>query len=413
MNRLITLSFRKIKKSYKRFFSLVILSLLGVSFFIGMKIAMPNLIASLDDYYKKKNAFDVEIISSNGLNDMDIDAIKKLSNKTKVVALHSKDVLTNYINTNTDVIRIRELNNDINQISLLSGRMPRKADEVLIDEKYLLNKGAKIGDKLELILDDDDNSLNAEKLTIVGVINSPLYLATNEGSLNRGNTLIGNGEIKYYVYALKDIFNIDYYTEIYIDNQETDFDMTDSDIYNKKTEKLITKIDAIKDERIKYRYEELKNIALKKINKEEERVNKEINDSKIKLNEIKSQLDSVKVNLDNTKRELDNANRELKDKQNKINETTILIQNGEKELEQKKRDLDAAKNSIDNYDNLLSIAKKNKSGTLTKNDIIAILPNDSEKQANIQKIELASQMGADLSSLSTIKNQITQVYFKM
>ena len=99
MNRLITLSFRKIKKSYKRFFSLVILSLLGVSFFIGMKIAMPNLIASLDDYYKNKNAFDVEIISSNGLNDMDIDAIKKLSSKTKVVALHSKDVLTNYINT--------------------------------------------------------------------------------------------------------------------------------------------------------------------------------------------------------------------------------------------------------------------------------------------------------------------------
>lgn len=409
MNRLITLSFRKIKKSYKRFFSLVILSLLGVSFFIGMKIAMPNLIASLDDYYKKKNAFDVEIISSNGLNDMDLDAIKKLSSKTKVVALHSKDVLTNYINTNTDVIRIRELNNDINQISLLSGRMPRKANEVLIDEKYLLNKGAKIGDKLELILDDDDNSLNAKKLTIVGVINSPLYLATNEGSLNRGNTLIGNGEIKYYVYALKDIFNIDYYTEIYIDNQETDFDMTDSDIYNKKTEKLITKIDAIKDERIKYRYEELKDIALKKINKEEEKVNKEINDSKIKLNEIKSQLDSVKVNLDNTKRELDNANRELRDKQNKINETTILIQNGEKELEQKKRDLDAAKNSIDNYDNLLSIAKKNKSGTLTKNDIIAILPNDSEKQSNIEKIELASQMGADLSSLSTIKNQITQL----
>ena len=50
-NKLITLSFRKIKKSYKRFFSLVVLSLLGVSFFVGMRVSMPNLLTSLDNYY--------------------------------------------------------------------------------------------------------------------------------------------------------------------------------------------------------------------------------------------------------------------------------------------------------------------------------------------------------------------------
>ena len=210
MNRLITLSFRKVKKSYKRFFSLVILSLLGVSFFVGMKVSMPNLITSLDDYYKNKDAFDVEIISSNGLNDMDISEIKKLNDNIKVVALHSKDVLVNYINTNTDVIRIREINDEINKISLLDGRMPTNYNEILIDEKYMLNPGAKLGDELELLLDEDDEELKTDRLTIVGIINSPLYLATNEGSLNRGNTLIGNGEIKYYVYALKDIFNMDY-----------------------------------------------------------------------------------------------------------------------------------------------------------------------------------------------------------
>ncbi len=53
-NRLITLSFRKIKKSLKRYFSLIILSLLGTGFFIGMKVSMPNLLVSLDDYYKEK-----------------------------------------------------------------------------------------------------------------------------------------------------------------------------------------------------------------------------------------------------------------------------------------------------------------------------------------------------------------------
>ena len=409
MNRLITLSFRKIKKSYKRFFSLAILSALGVSFFVGMKVSTPNLITSLDDYYKNKNAFDVEIISSNGLNNMDITEIQKLSNNIKVVALHSKDVLTNYINSNTAVIRIREINNDINKVNLLSGRMPIYNNEVLIDEKYLLNEGAKLGDELELLLDSDDEEINTNKLTIVGVINSPLYLATNEGSLNRGNTLIGNGEIKYYVYALTDLFNIDYYTEIYIDNQESSLDLTNSKSYNKKTDDLIEQIDSIKEERIKYRYEELRNIALSKIAKEEERVNKEISDSKDKLNEIKTQIDNIKDQLDIKKRELDQANNELKNKEKEIKEASIKIQNSQKELDAKKKELDAAKKNIDNYDNLLAAAKKNKNNTLTKEDIISILPNDKDKENNVRNILFAAQMGVDFSSLSTIKKQINEL----
>ena len=44
--------------------------------------------------------------------------------------------------------------------------------------------------------------------------------------------------------------------------------------------------------------------------------------------------------------------------------------------------------------------------------IISILPNDSEKQANIQKIELAAQMGADFSSLGIIKKQIIDLVEK-
>ena len=72
-NRLITLSFRKIKDSFKRFFSLAILSLLGISFFTGMRITMPGMLLSLDKYYKENNVYDVEILSTNGLNEKDVE----------------------------------------------------------------------------------------------------------------------------------------------------------------------------------------------------------------------------------------------------------------------------------------------------------------------------------------------------
>ena len=405
-NRLITLSFRKIKKSLKRFLSLVILSVIGISFFIGMKISMPNLLISLDKYYKESNVYDVEILSTNGLNKEDINALKKIDNNIEVHGLHFKDVLFNDKNVNTHVIRIKELDDNINKFILLDGRYPKKKNEILIDEKYLLQKNAKIGDQLELVINEKDTDLTVDKLTIVGIINSPIYLATNEGSLNRGNTLIGNGEIKYYAYALNSIFNMDYYTEIYIDNKNSDEDITNSDEYNKKTNQLIKKIDDIKDQRIKYRYEELKRITLSKIDEEEKKINNEIKSAKDKLLSNKPQIDNVKRELDEKKRQLDYANSQLKAKEKEIANATSTIENGERELAQKKQELDNTKNSIPNYDNLLNVAKKNRNGTMTKDDLISIMPDDANKEENIKKIELAVGLGADFSSTTVIKKQI-------
>ena len=405
-NKLITLSFRKIKGSFKRFFSLVILSLLGVSFFVGMKVSMPNLLTSLDDYYKENNVFDVEIVSTNGLNKEDINAISNLDKDIKVYGLRFKDVLFNDKNKNSDVIRINELNNDINKIVLLDGRLPNNKNEIVIDSKYLLGKNTKIGDTLDLVIEKDDEDLNVNKVTIVGVANSPIYLATDEGSLNRGNTLIGNGEIKFYAYAISDIFNFDYYTEIYIDNKNVDNDVTNSDIYNKKVSELIDKIDSIKEERIKYRYEEIKAIALSKIKHEEDKVYKEINDAKDKLNSVKTEIDNANNELQNKKRQLDNARYELNIKKQQIDNIDYQIQNGQVELEQKKKTLDDTRNSISNYDTLLSVARKNQNNTLTKNDIILILPDDSEKEANVQRLNMAESVGVDFSNFTIIKKQL-------
>lgn len=63
-NRIITLSFREIKKTHKRFFSLVILSLLGVSFFVGLNSASKSFEQSVNKYLKDNNSYDIKIVSS-------------------------------------------------------------------------------------------------------------------------------------------------------------------------------------------------------------------------------------------------------------------------------------------------------------------------------------------------------------
>lgn len=405
-NRLITLSFRKIKKSLKRYFSLIILSLLGTGFFIGMKVSMPNLLVSLDDYYKEKAVYDIEILSTNGLNQEDIKALDKLDESFKVYGLHSKDALFNDKNLDSSVIRIKELNSNVNNILLLKGRMPKNKYEILIDEKYLLSKNAKVGDTLELALDKDDKDLNVKELKIVGIINSPLYLATDKGSLNRGNTLLGNGEVKYYAYALKNIFNTDYYTEIYISTDKVNIDLTNSEEYNEKVNEAIKKINKIKDERIKYRYEELRNIALKRIEKEEEKVNIEITNSKLKLDEVKIGLDIANNEITSKKKELDYAYRELQNKQNEINTMDATIINAESELERNKKLLDENKNKIDNYDQYLAIAIRNKNHQLTKSDLLFLIANENNYQDTKEKLDIAENAGVNLSNIGIIKEQI-------
>ena len=83
-----------------------------------------------------------------------------------------------------------------------------------------------------------------------------------------------------------------------------------------------------------------------------------------------------------------------------------MIEAAEIQLPQKKQELDNIKNSIQNYDTIVDVAKKNRNNTMTKDDLISIMPDDENKEANIAKIELAAGLGADFSSTTIIKKQI-------
>ena len=63
-NRIITLSLREIKKTFKRFVSLLILSYLGVSFFVGLNSASKSFKTSVNEYLKDNYSYDIKIVSS-------------------------------------------------------------------------------------------------------------------------------------------------------------------------------------------------------------------------------------------------------------------------------------------------------------------------------------------------------------
>ena len=187
-------TFKEIKKSYKRFISILLMALLGVGFFAGLRASSPDMVDSIDTYYKKQNVYDIEVMSTLGLTDSDIEALSNIENVEHLYGTYSRDGL---IKTNDKEIVSKILCvDDVNQPVLVEGNMPENIDECVVEKSFLEETGKKIGDSLEIEPEETDGEdteyLKNKTLKIVGVVESPLYI-----SRERGSTKLGTGVVNY------------------------------------------------------------------------------------------------------------------------------------------------------------------------------------------------------------------------
>ena len=408
------MSLREIKKSTKRFFSLCVLSFLGVSFFAGMKMSGPIMLASLDKYYDDNKVYDLKIVSTLGLVDEDVKEIKKLNKNYAVIGSHTKDALFNDGERDV-VLRMHEINDDMNEIVLMKGRMPEKYNEIVVEEGIAFKTSFKIGDTIKLNLESNDTSIKTDKLKIVGIILSPEYLNNSHVTQSRGNTSLGNGQVAYYSYVSKDLFDLDYYTEIYILDSNAKKYTTTKEEYIEKIDKDIKTISTIKEKRQQDRYINVLNESNKKIKQEIEKANTELNKAQNKLEQYKLELDQGKTKLENAKSELDNAKQSLINANNEIQQGYKILDQykvelsnsnerlitGKKEIEEKLKEI--SNNKI-TYDKLADFVKKYDNSSVTINDMIHLFNDDinikevlEESLVNVKTI--AESHGIDLEEL--------------
>ena len=69
-------SFLSIKKTFKRFLSILAIVLLGVGFFIGIRQTSPNMESSIDEYFKKQNVYDINLMSTWGITNEETKNLK-------------------------------------------------------------------------------------------------------------------------------------------------------------------------------------------------------------------------------------------------------------------------------------------------------------------------------------------------
>ena len=173
-------------KTSKRFISILVIVLLGVGFFAGIRAVAPDMKNTLDDYYEKTNMYDIYIASNYGIREETIDELKK---DYDIEAVYNFDAITTKKEDYATKIISYDKDNKINIPKLVKGKMPETADEVVIDNDY--RNEIKIGDKLTV----DSEIIKNKTITVTGYVESPLYISTERDSTN-----LLSGTIDYYLY---------------------------------------------------------------------------------------------------------------------------------------------------------------------------------------------------------------------
>ena len=305
-NRILTNSTRTIKKSFPRFLSLIIMSLLGVMVFVGLLATSPDMLNTIDNYYDEKNVYDIKILSSMGLIEDDITALKNIENIKEVEGIYSTDILLSSDNSEY-VVSISSIPKQINIIELVEGKLPTKENEIVVEENFITKTKYKIGDTITI----DSDNIKTKEFKIVGTIISPLYFNQTNLSQTRGTSALGTGVVNYYSYILDTNFDVDYYTNIYVTINNAKEKITSKDDYLKLIDNITTKIDNIKETQEENRYQKIYDEASNEIDEKEQEANEELKDAKKELDSAKKKIDSSKKTLDSTKKQLSTFKSEL------------------------------------------------------------------------------------------------------
>ncbi|MEA5078695.1 MAG: hypothetical protein VB013_09020, partial [Anaerolineaceae bacterium] len=121
--------FRSIAESKKRFFSIVMISALGVTMLVGIYAACQVMYLSADRFYDGQSLFDVRVLSTLGLTEKDVDALSQVNGVVTAEGGYSDSVHIT-VNGAQKVVELAALSTKgLNVPYVVTGRLPQASGE--------------------------------------------------------------------------------------------------------------------------------------------------------------------------------------------------------------------------------------------------------------------------------------------
>ena len=310
--------------AWKRFVSIALISLLGVAVLTGIYAGCRDAFLATDRFFDTQGLHDIQVLSTAGLTDDDIAALRKVSGVAKVQGERSQTVTVDLNGKKT--VTMQEIGtNGIDQPYLQSGRMPEKSGEIAVTRKFIKDSGYKKGDHITVtpqasassstsassVSDsaesDTQDGKNASrvtdsgesdnqtpnfptKLTIVGVVLDPQDL-TNPDGYSGTNAFRSSATSDYTFFAPSDGETGSMYTAVTILVKGAADKDSFSDVYDDTVSEVADRIDGtVRKNRQQARHQELLDAGTKQIDEAKAQADKQFAAAQQQIDSNRSQL---------------------------------------------------------------------------------------------------------------------------
>ena len=306
---------REISKTKSKFVSIMIIMFLGVFVFIGLKETTPAMVNTYNKTLEQHNIYDLRVTNDFGINDGDIDEIRKLENIDKLEIYNKK----NYkLENSTNSIDIETLPKELATPKLIKGKLPTNNNEIAVVDS--LEKIYKIGDTVNLVDDkSEEKKLRSYSYKVVGYVHGADHIEVSNNNPTNNS---------YFGYINKENFQFNNATGVNIKLKGISYKYSDKKYIEEVNKSRDQLIDILKERKL-VDEKNYKSNTSQKIKESEERlasIEKELasnlerlellknvdaeryTEQSSKLNEAKKQLQDNKKQLEVSKRAFEETN---------------------------------------------------------------------------------------------------------
>ncbi len=244
---------RTIKGSIIKFLSLILIISIGLSTYLGIRFAGQSMKETGSKYYKESYYNHLQVSYAYGLDEEDISHIEQVEDVSRVEGGY---VTTGFLTLSEKelLVTIQAMSTQVNQTTLLEGRIPVKENEIAIERSLQEENQVQLGDVIAIDSSDPGglSLLKESSFKVVGIVQHPEYVSNYEYG-KRGTSNKGNGNCLNFVLTAKEAFHQEVlrgtYTKLYIWSDWVEEAKPFSKEYKERSQVLIDRIKVIGTQR--------------------------------------------------------------------------------------------------------------------------------------------------------------------
>lgn len=313
---------RTVRGNLKRFISIAVICALGVAMFCGLRASCQDLRNAADEFFDEQNLFDVQVLSTLGLDDDDLAALSGVEGVEEVEGGWSESTYTDVEGARATV-EVKALSErGFNEPYVVEGTLPERAGEVAVTQKFIDASGLGIGDTVEIAEAEDEEEAVFERrpYTITAIVIDAADVSNPELSFRSSSSS------DYTFLVTTDDITSEAYTIAYLSVADTE----GLACYGEDYEQRVAAVTDIIEDEIRHDREQARTATVKGD------AQAELDDARAEYEEERAdaeqELADGKAELEDAAAELADAEAELADGQAQIDDGWAEVSSGEAEL---------------------------------------------------------------------------------